>query len=319
MHTVFSDGLVWPTVRVDEAWREGLDAIAITDHLEYQPHKNDIKADYNRSWQIAREYALKKNVIVIAGTEITKGLPPGHFNAIFIKDANPIFNENYLMAIELAANQGAFITWNHPGWKVQQPDTTKWWEEHTILYNQGWLHGIEVVNYGEYYPEALDWAIEKGLTMMSCSDEHDPFLFKNYTPENHRSVTLVFVTERSEGGIRDALFSGRTVAYTGKKVIGKATFLEALFLQSVQLVEINKKDRSYSFLNSSDLYFTIHLEDNLYRDWVEKITLNPGYESTFTLPAEVDLKNINVSISNLLTGSNQILSLPMLSIKTVYK
>ena len=32
IHTVFSDGLVWPTVRVEEAWREGLDAIAITDH-----------------------------------------------------------------------------------------------------------------------------------------------------------------------------------------------------------------------------------------------------------------------------------------------
>ena len=29
IHTVFSDGLVWPTVRVDEAYREGLDAIAV--------------------------------------------------------------------------------------------------------------------------------------------------------------------------------------------------------------------------------------------------------------------------------------------------
>ena len=29
IHTVFSDGLVWPTVRVDEAYREGLDAIAL--------------------------------------------------------------------------------------------------------------------------------------------------------------------------------------------------------------------------------------------------------------------------------------------------
>jgi len=27
MHTVFSDGLVWPTVRVQEAYLEGLDAI----------------------------------------------------------------------------------------------------------------------------------------------------------------------------------------------------------------------------------------------------------------------------------------------------
>ena len=33
IHTVFSDGYVWPTVRADEAWREGLDAIAITDHI----------------------------------------------------------------------------------------------------------------------------------------------------------------------------------------------------------------------------------------------------------------------------------------------
>ena len=34
IHTVFSDGLVWPTVRVEEAWRQGLDGIAMTDHLE---------------------------------------------------------------------------------------------------------------------------------------------------------------------------------------------------------------------------------------------------------------------------------------------
>ena len=34
IHTVFSDGLVWPTVRTEEAWRQGLDAIAITDHNE---------------------------------------------------------------------------------------------------------------------------------------------------------------------------------------------------------------------------------------------------------------------------------------------
>ncbi len=33
-HTVFSDGLVWPTVRVDEAWREGLDAISMQYSLK---------------------------------------------------------------------------------------------------------------------------------------------------------------------------------------------------------------------------------------------------------------------------------------------
>ena len=30
LHTVFSDGNVWPTVHVQEAWRDGLDVVALT-------------------------------------------------------------------------------------------------------------------------------------------------------------------------------------------------------------------------------------------------------------------------------------------------
>ena len=36
MHTVFSDGEVWPSVRVQEAQRDSLDIISLTEHLEYQ-------------------------------------------------------------------------------------------------------------------------------------------------------------------------------------------------------------------------------------------------------------------------------------------
>ena len=36
MHTVFSDGSVWPNIRVMEANKDGLDVIATTEHLEYQ-------------------------------------------------------------------------------------------------------------------------------------------------------------------------------------------------------------------------------------------------------------------------------------------
>lgn len=53
-HTVFSDGLVWPSIRVDEADQEGLAGIAITDHLEWQPHRDDIpNPDRNRSYDLA--------------------------------------------------------------------------------------------------------------------------------------------------------------------------------------------------------------------------------------------------------------------------
>lgn len=37
IQTVFSDGSVWPNLRIHEVVRDGLDAISITDHLEYQP------------------------------------------------------------------------------------------------------------------------------------------------------------------------------------------------------------------------------------------------------------------------------------------
>ena len=58
IHTVFSDGDVWPTVRVEEAVRDGLDAVAMTDHLEYQPHQDDIPhPNRNRSFEIAQAAA----------------------------------------------------------------------------------------------------------------------------------------------------------------------------------------------------------------------------------------------------------------------
>ena len=57
IHTVFSDGLVWPTVRVDEAYREGLDAIAPDRTPGYRPHRQDIIASHNRSYEIAEKTA----------------------------------------------------------------------------------------------------------------------------------------------------------------------------------------------------------------------------------------------------------------------
>ena len=76
MHTVFSDGDVWPTVRVQEAWQDGLDVIAITDHIEYLPHSQDIDADHNRAYEIAKPLANQIGVLLIRGTEITRSMPP---------------------------------------------------------------------------------------------------------------------------------------------------------------------------------------------------------------------------------------------------
>ena len=91
----FSDGLVWPTVRVDEAYREGLDAISLTEHIEYRPHKKDIIADHNRSYELSQKQAKKLGILLIRGSEITRSMPPGHFNAIFLNDSNPLEQKAY--------------------------------------------------------------------------------------------------------------------------------------------------------------------------------------------------------------------------------
>lgn len=225
MHTVFSDGNVWPPVRANEIWREGLDAFSITDHLEYLPHKEVVVKDYNESYNLAIDRAKSLGLIMIKGVEITREMPPGHFNAIFIKEVNPLYLLDYKALIKSFIDQGAFIFWNHP------PD--KWYDEHEEFYKNGWLHGIEVVNGGRYYPHSHRWCIEKNLTLIGNSDVHDPMYLQK---GEHRPMTLVFAKERSEQAIKEALIERRTAVYNDKNIIGDAQYLKPLFEESIKIV-----------------------------------------------------------------------------------
>jgi hypothetical protein len=235
IHTVFSDGNVWPTIRADEAWREGLDVIAITDHIEYQPHKEDIPSNFNRASEIAGKRGKQLDILVIPGSEITRDMPPGHINAIFIKDATKLNKKTWRQGIDAAAAQEAFIFWNHPGWRGQQDDgIAKWYEEHTEILESGKLHGIEVVNEKEYYPEAHQWCLDKDLTMLSNSDIHNPIQMDyDFPAGEHRPITLVFAKERSIEAIKEALFARRTVVYSNNFLYGKKEYLEPLFYNSI--------------------------------------------------------------------------------------
>ncbi len=161
MHTVFSDGLVWPTVRVGEAVNEGIDIIAVTDHIEYRPHLNDIPSDLNRSYDIEKPVAEKNNILLVKGAEITRSMPPGHFNALFIRDADSLAIEDFKAVVQEAKKQGGFIMWNHPGWKAQQPDTIQWFDIHTWMLDNGLMNGIEIYNDREYYRPVFDWALKE--------------------------------------------------------------------------------------------------------------------------------------------------------------
>lgn len=257
MHTVFSDGLVWPTVRVDEAWREGLDAISITDHIEYQPHKDDIPTNHNRPYDIALSRAKDRGILLVKGAEITRETPPGHFNAIFLDDVTPLDTEELLDAMAAADKQGAFIWWNHPSWK---PEHKGWFEIHTTLYEKKYLRGIEVVNGRTYYPEAHEWALEKDLVFFGNSDIHSPSPLQETTPEAHRPMTLVFARKKSIPALKEAIVAGRTAVWFENQIIGRRDLLDALFRAAVRIRDLEyegEKTVRFSVKNDSDLPFEL--------------------------------------------------------------
>lgn len=236
-HTVFSDGNVWPTIRVAEALRENLDAISLTEHLEYQPHKEDIPhPDRNRSFELALEEAMEHDLLIIPGSEITRSEPVGHSNALFISDANKLLAIDTVTPFKEASKQGAFVFWNHPAWHKQSPSGNPIlsdFQKDRIKNNE--LHGIEVINSVDYSEESLALALEHNLTIMGTSDIHG-LIDWDYTEKgNHRPITLVFTKEKSNASLREALFEGRTVAVFNDLLVGTPEFLDPLIKASIQI------------------------------------------------------------------------------------
>ena len=238
IHTVFSDGNVWPLIRVEEAARDGLDAISLTEHIEYQPHLEDMPhRDRNRAYQLAAEYAKPYNIIVVNGSEITRDMPPGHANAIFLQDANKLLLEDSIEVYREAKRQGAFIFWNHPDWPAQRGDAIATLTDlHRYLISEGLLNGIEVVNDLTFSDEALQIALDQNLTIMGTSDIHGLVDWQyEIASGGHRPINLVFATEKSEASIKEALENRRTVAWYRNLLIGRDEFLIPLIQASLSV------------------------------------------------------------------------------------
>ncbi|MFC2137382.1 Sb-PDE family phosphodiesterase [Bacteroidota bacterium] len=254
-HTVFSDGEVWPSIRVKEAVKDGLDAISITDHIEWLPHQNDIpNADKNRIYQIAKKKVNGKDVTVLNGAEITRGMPPGHLNAIFLKDVNKLVQDDSIEVLKEAKNQGAFIFWNHPHWIAHKPDgMAELTELHKELINNDLIHGIEIVNSRSYSDEAFQIAIDNNLTILGNSDIHGLIEWEyKKTAESHRPLTLVFAKEKTEKSIKEALENQRTAVWFNNTLFGNDEYLIPLIQNSliVKKVELLTSHKGNSLVQS---------------------------------------------------------------------
>jgi 3',5'-nucleoside bisphosphate phosphatase len=261
MHSVLSDGSVWPNIRVEEALRNGLDAISITDHIEYQHHIADIPhPDRNRSYELARRAAEGTGLMVIPGTEITRSMPPGHFNAIFIKDVNKLNQEDVMEVFREARKQGAFVFWNHPHWTAQRPDgVATLTDMHRELLKEGLFSGIEVYNEDTYSKEAFKLAQEYNLTLLGNSDVHGLVDWSYQVPDGgHRPVTLVFAKEKTPEAMQKALENRQTVVWFDNNLVGNPDFLVPLITESL---EVQKEGRgpvpSVLIHNRSDADFVV--------------------------------------------------------------
>ncbi len=266
IHTMFSDGTIWPQERISEAVGNGLDVIAITDHIEYRPHVggNGIKLrdrneDYDIAYEMAKPVAERENLLLIRGTEITKStMPPGHFNALFHQETAPIAAEvaDVRKMLEAAVQQGAFILWNHPGWQapksggIENGAPIQFTDVHEGFRKDGLLHGVECFNHYEFYPNVCDWCEEKELAIFSNSDIHRSE-FDTYGSRNtKRPITLVLAKERTLESVKDAFFAGRTIAWFADRIVGREKFVKPLF---ESCVAIERQGDKLLFTNKSDI------------------------------------------------------------------
>jgi len=267
-HSVFSDGMVWPVIRVGEAERDGLDLLAVTEHLEYQPKSEDIPhPDRNRSFIVASEHVetTGSELIVINGAEITRQLPLGHSNAVFVTDATALLVDDPMDAFREANRQGAFVFWNHPSYAV--PDGVgRLADVHRQLIVNGQLHGIEVANEYWYSAEALQIALDHDLAILGVSDIHG-LIDWDYAVHDgaHRTVTLAFAEERSAESVREALRANRTVAWMGDSLIGREDVLMPLIQASLTTSNVGRAAGLEFFevtlTNTSDAPFDLRSVD----------------------------------------------------------
>ena len=292
-HSIFSDGSVTPEFRVQEAWHDGLDVMAVTEHLEYRPYeqkmvnflndllpegtkatntniigtgktdKDGIKSDLNYPVRLAEAAAKGYGLTIIPGIEITRTPETiGHFNALFTKDNNIIHDTDPLQAFRNAHAQGALVMSNHPGWRRTNIEMT---QTEKTAYAEKLIDGVEVMNTGEFYPGVIDQAIEQKVFMASNTDVHGSTVEDyQFTGEGlFRNMTFILAKDNSLESLKEALKARRTLAYSFGTIAGEESLLKAFFKASIatKVVYTNPSNgnRTVRLTNTSSIPYTFRI------------------------------------------------------------
>ena len=287
-HTIFSDGSVTPEFRIQEAWHDGLDVIAVTEHVEYRPYEGKmmnfltgyvpknvkpansnvirseatdagILSDLNYPVKLYQNAAKAYGITVIPGAEITREPTViGHYNALFTKDNNTIYAKDPLQSIRNAKAQGAIVMQNHPGWRRTSLDMMEFEEK---VYAENLIDGIEIVNGGEFYPRAITRALKHKFFMSSNTDIHGS-TSEDYVigGNGRRNMTFIFAQENTLEALREAMESQRTLAYSHGTLAGEQSLLVDLFKASIATKVIQTASsgaKTVLLTNNSSIKYTL--------------------------------------------------------------
>lgn len=331
-HTVFSDGGMNMESRVKEAWFDGLDVMAVTEHLEYRPSEKqwvkylkgytdgaeasdysfvsenrpasaaNIKADLNYPVEVARKEASKYGITIIPGIEITrKEGEYCHFNALFTTDNNAIYAPETIESVRNAKKQGALVMHNHPGWKHKDLNLT---EYEKMIYKENLIDGIEIMNGAEFYPKAIDRAIKHNLFMAACTDIHyiTSTSYANFGVL--RNMTIIFAKDSSLESLREALDAKRTIAYSYGVLAGSEELLSKFVSACItcEFMTLDYKQRPiYKLTNNSSVEYCFSADGhNL---------VNLPANSSITVRVDKKGASLNLVFENVWCSSNKFLTL----------
>lgn len=295
-HSIYSDGDRKPHLIVVEAWNDGMDIVAITDHLEARSYErrmlkalagyNDdgkprryshagavkkkkdntgVKSDLNLAFREAERAAgpgrTYPELLVIKGVEI--GREPtqmGHFNALFLKDINAVYDLDVMESFRKVKEQGGILIHNHPAYRRKTTDKSEWQQG---VYDAKWFDGVEVVNGSNFYPKMVRRCLEENLIMIGATDSHRPTTAMYQRLGFFRTHTIILAKENTEEAIKEALLARRTMCYCGGNVIGEEKMLLDLFHASVEIENLGvrkirgNKACSFRLTNNSSIKYTI--------------------------------------------------------------
>ena len=301
VHTIYSDGEVTPRERIREAWYDGLDIIAITDHLEIRtyekfmlkalaPYNKDGKpytnanagagnkkdkdapmlSNLNAGYEEALHIIEKEDIPILAvrGTEIWRNpRTTGEYNALFLKDINAICHKDLFECFRRVKEQGGLIMHNHPGWRRKTMDKS---EDQIRAYGEGWVDGVECVNSSTLYPTTIRRCIDEKLFIAANTDTHRPAsqIFSR-DKEYFRTMTFIMAKECTEKAIKEALLKRRTIGYSGNHLFGEEKYLVEFLNEAIdcQIVSDNEKKghRAYLLTNKCSIPFLLRRGNSIYK------------------------------------------------------